>query len=132
MLCDLLGGIPGGIRPGGIPGMPGPMGGREARWAVPKGVRQNAGISGRSGGRGKEDEIGGGVFMWREEHDGEDGVVHKIYEEILRTSPVSYRCQAVGLTWRIAEVPEPKYARPKRGDPLEAVKRVKKYNFARY
>ena len=57
--------------------MPGPMGGREARWAVPKGVRQNAGISGRSGGRGKEDEIGGGVFMWREVHDGDEGVVHK-------------------------------------------------------
>ncbi|KAH7107218.1 PEBP-like protein [Auriculariales sp. MPI-PUGE-AT-0066] len=109
----LEGGIPGGIRPGGIAGLPGPMGGREARWGVPKGVRQNVGISGRSGGRGKEDEIGGGVFMWREIHDGEGGVVSNIYKDILK-------------------VPEPKYARPKRGDRLAEVKSVKKYNFVKY
>lgn len=68
---EVEGGIPGGIRPGGTAGLPGPMGGRAARGGVPKGVRTGAGISGRSGGRGKEDEIGGGVFMFREEWDEE-------------------------------------------------------------
>ncbi|EJD50082.1 PEBP-like protein [Auricularia subglabra TFB-10046 SS5] len=99
------GGIPGGIRAGGIAGLPGPMGGREARGGVPKGVRQNAGISGRSGGRGKADEVGGGVFMWREVWT-ED--VSKIYRDVLKAR-------------------EPKYARPTKGDRLADAKRVSKY-----